>query len=105
MNETVEVLIDVDSGNGNRGILSKPRDFLSPVSFRVNYAIANYEDKISQLRVKEKNDQSAADKLFPRYTYIPDGNMCVFRCNKKWNCSWIRKRSIFRSDKRKSSGS
>lgn len=54
MNEIVEVLMDVDSGNGNRRILSKPRDFLSPVAFRINHTIADYEDQISQLRVKEK---------------------------------------------------
>lgn len=46
--------MDVDSGNGNRRILSKPRDFLSPVAFRINHTIADYEDQISQLRVKEK---------------------------------------------------
>ena len=54
MNEIVEVLMDVDSGKGNRRILSKPRDFLSPVAFRINHTIADYEDQISQLRVKEK---------------------------------------------------
>lgn len=54
MNEIVQVLMDVDNGNGNRRILSKPRDFLSPVAFHINHTITDYEDQISQLRVKEK---------------------------------------------------
>lgn len=50
LNDIVDVLDDISSGNGNRRILARPGDVTASICYKINKIVYAYEDRLSCLR-------------------------------------------------------
>lgn len=48
--EMLDALVDIKNGNGNRRILAKTHELISPLAYEINSIVVSYENQLSMLR-------------------------------------------------------
>lgn len=63
VSEMLEILNEIQSGNGNRRILAKTSELVAPIAYEINNIIISYENKLTEYRKTEEANKQLMTSL------------------------------------------
>lgn len=63
VSEMLEILNEIQSGNGNRRILAKTSELVAPIAYKINDIIISYENELTEYRKTEEANKQLMTSL------------------------------------------